>query len=214
MRFRSLAKLLLLLVSASGMAGCDRVTIWIEWDEQVQSKESYEDWYPADITPPAGTRYPCALTALPRDLPGIPKGDRRFVNHVYTMLLKATQAKLVLLSALDGSDTAALEQSSAAYRRTMDEALEKVRAEPVPPGLEGFAQDVIAALELQRDAFDQAVRARTRGGRTDEVFRMPESREASQRLIAAWNKMSQRYPDWPQPMRDSVYHHLCALDLF
>jgi hypothetical protein len=86
--------------------------------------------------------------------------------------------------------------------------------EPVPPGLEGFAQDVIAALELQRNAFDQAVRARLQGSPPDEVFRLPEGRAASQRLIAAWNQMSQRYPDWPKPMRDSVYHHLCALDLF
>lgn len=210
MRLRSLA-LLLLLVSGTG---CVRLTFEIVWDEQDQSEGPYEDWYPADITPPAGTQYPCALTALPRDLPGVPKGDRRFVNHVYSMVLKATQAKLVLLSALQGSDAPALEQASAAYRRTMDEALKKVRAESVPPGLEGFAQDVIAALDLQRNAFDQAVRARAQGGPPDQVFRIPESREASQRLMAAWNRMSQRYPDWPQPMRDSVYHHLCALDLF
>lgn len=213
MRLRSPAALLLLLASGSGMA-CDRVTFSIERTDEVQSEASYEDWYPASITPPAGTQYPCALTALPRDLPGIPKGDRRSSTTSYAMLLKATQAKLVLLSALHGSGTPALEQASATYRRTTDEALEKVRAEPVPPGLEGFAQDVITALELQRDAFDQAVRTRAQGSPPDEVFRMPEARKASQRLIAAWNKMSRRYPDWPQPMRDSVYHHLCALDLF
>jgi hypothetical protein len=23
-----------------------------------------------------------------------------------------------------------------------------------------------------------------------------------------------RYPDWPAATRDSIYHHLCALDLF
>ena len=27
--------------------------------------EPFDNWYPADITPPAGTQYPCALTALP-----------------------------------------------------------------------------------------------------------------------------------------------------
>lgn len=75
---------------------------------QVSAEGPYEDWYPADITPPAGTQYPCALTALPRGLPGIPAGDRRFVNHVYSAVLKATQAKLVLLSALHGSDASAL----------------------------------------------------------------------------------------------------------
>lgn len=127
---------------------------------------------------------------------------------------KATRAKLVLLSALYGKDASALQPAAASYRRTTDEVLEKIRDEPVPSGLEPFSQDVIAAIELQRDAFEQAVQARAKGGPPDEVFRIPESREASQRLIAAWNRMSQRYPDWPQPMRDSVYHHLCALDLF
>ena len=127
---------------------------------------------------------------------------------------KATRAKLVLLSALYGKDASALQPAAASYRRATDEVLEKIRDEPVPSGLEPFSQDVIAAIELQRDAFEQAVQARAKGGPPDEVFRIPESREASQRLIAAWNRMSQRYPDWPQPMRDSVYHHLCALDLF
>jgi hypothetical protein len=202
MRLPSLLALLLLVVSASAAACGD------------SPLAPSEDWYPADIAPPAGTQYPCALTALPRELPGIPKEDRRFVNHVYSMVLKATRAKLVLLSALYGKEASALEPASASYRRATDEALEKVRAEPVPPGLELFAKDVTAAIELQRVAFQQAVRARGQGGPPDEIYRIPESRQASQRLIAAWNRMSQRYPDWPQPMRDSVYHHLCALDLF
>jgi hypothetical protein len=198
MRLRSLAALLLLLGSASA-ARCEN---------------PYEDWYPADIAPPAGTQYPCALTALPRELPGIPKGDRRFVNHVYSMVLKATRAKLVLMAALYGKDASALQPASAAYRRTTDDVLKRIRTETVPAGLEGFAQDVVAAVELQRDAFQEAVRARAQGGPPDAVFRTPEAREASHRLIAAWGKMSQRYPDWPEPMRESVYHHLCALDLF
>jgi hypothetical protein len=56
-----------------------------------------EDAYPSDITPPAGTQYPCALTPLPRALPGIPEGDRTYVDRTYTRILRATQVKLVLL---------------------------------------------------------------------------------------------------------------------
>jgi len=63
---------------------------------------SAEDSYPSDITPPPGTRYPCALTALPRRLSG----------------------------------------------------------------------------------------------------------------IRAWSRMQARYPGWSSETRDSIYHHLCALDLF
>jgi hypothetical protein len=47
---RAAAALLLLLVASPGAA---------------------QDVYPTDITPPPGTRYPCALTALPPGLPGV-----------------------------------------------------------------------------------------------------------------------------------------------
>lgn len=171
-----------------------------------------DDWYPADIAPPPGTQYPCALTALPRELPGIPEGDRRFINHIYSMVLKSTQAKLVLQKALgDGGGLAA---SLADYRRNTGDALGKIRAEPVPAGLEKFRDDVTAAIELQRTAFEQAVKARVGGAPAGEEYRIPESRAASQRLIAAWTKMMRHYPDLSAEMRDSVYHHLCALDLF
>lgn len=173
-----------------------------------------EDWYPADIAPPPGTQYPCALTALPRDLPGIPAGDRRFINHVYSMLLRATQAKLVLQKALGDGNGPRLATAHADYRRITGDALAKIRAEPVPAGLERFREDVTAALDLQRSTFEQAVKARVGGGPAGEEYRLPEGRAASQRLIAAWAKMTQRYPAWSAEMRDSVYHHLCALDLF
>jgi len=62
---------------------------------------SAQDSYPADITPPPGTRYPCALIALPPGLPGVPPADRAVVNRTYSRVLRATQAKLVLLKALE-----------------------------------------------------------------------------------------------------------------
>jgi hypothetical protein len=173
-----------------------------------------DDWYPADVAPPPGTQYPCALTALPRELPGIPAGDRRFINHIYSMVLRSTQAKLVLQKALGDGNGPRLAVARADYRRITGDALEKIRAEAVPPGLEKFRDDVISAIELQRTAFEQAVKARIGGAPAGEEYRIPASRAASQRLMAAWTKMMRRYPDLPAEMRDSVYHHLCALDLF
>jgi hypothetical protein len=173
-----------------------------------------DDWYPADIAPPPGTQYPCALTALPRELPGIPAGDRRFINHVYSMLLRATQAKLVLQKALRDGSGPPLAIAHADYRRVTNDALAKIRAESLPAGLDKFREDVTAALELQRSAFEQAVKARVGGGAAGEEYRVPEGQAASKRLIGAWVKMMKRYPDWPAATRESVYHHLCALDLF
>jgi hypothetical protein len=170
-----------------------------------------DDAYPADITPPPGTQYHCALTALPRALPGIPEADRAYVNRTYARILRATQAKLVVLKALEeGRDVPG---AVARYQDATSAIVERVRAEPPPAGLEAFQEDVASALVLQQAFFRQSVAVRARGSMAD-VYRIPEGRQASARLFAAWGRMSARYAAWSAETRDSIYHHLCALDLF
>ena len=168
--------------------------------------------YPRDITPPAGTAYPCALTALPEDLPGIPAADRSYINRTYARILRATQAKLVLLKALnDEQDVGA---QSAKYRASIDKIVAASRDDSPPSGLENFHRDVISAVELQRAFFQKAGPMRTAGKSMDAVFQLPEGRDASGRLMSAWQAMAARYPAWPDNTKDSIYHHLCALDFF
>lgn len=168
--------------------------------------------YPADITPPPGTRYPCALTPLPRGLPGIPEADRAYINRTYARILRATQAKLVALKALEEERhvTSALGR----FDSTVADLAERTREEPAPAGLAPFQDDVVAALELQRRFFTRAGALRLGGGSMGEIYALPEGRQASGRLIAAWQEMQARYPAWDPATRDSIYHHLCALDLF
>ena len=47
-----------------------------------------------------------------------------------------------------------------------------------------------------------------------EVYAVPQGRQASAKLISAWGRMQSRYPAWATETKDSIYHHLCALDLF
>jgi hypothetical protein len=171
-----------------------------------------DDAYPSDITPPEGTRYPCALTPLPRSLPGIPEADRTYVNHVYTRVLRATQAKLLLLKALEdgGAVPAALSRYQDATRRLA----QQLAAEQPPAGLAPFQDDVLQALALQQAFFAKAAPLRQSGTSMADVYRIPEGRQASARLISAWSKMQGRYPSWSPETKDSIYHHLCALDLF
>ena len=171
-----------------------------------------QDVYPADISPPAGTRYPCALTALPRELAGVPEADRAFVNRTYARILRATQAKLVVLQALE---------AEAGARAAVDTYLEataalatRQQADAVPAGLEPFQKDVLAAIELQRAFFGKALGLREGGHGLAEAYRLPEGRQASVHLVAAWTSMQARHPAWSAETRDSIYHHLCALDLF
>jgi hypothetical protein len=170
-----------------------------------------DDVYPADIRPPAGTQYPCALVALPQGLPGIPEADRAYINRSYARILRATQAKLLVLRALElGPDTAA----RARYDERTATLLAGLRADAPPPGLEPFREDVVTAIELQRRFFAQALALRQHGRAMSEVYAVPEGRQASARLIAGFAKMQARYPQWSAATRDSIFHHLCALDLF
>jgi len=139
--------------------------------------------YPEDITPPPGTQYPCALTALPRELPGIPEADRGYINRTYARILRATQAKLVALKALDeGQDVLpALDRFDA----RLGDLVAGLREDTPPAGLEPFQADVVAALELQRRFFEKAGPVRTGGGTMRDVYAVPEGRQASARLIAA-----------------------------
>lgn len=171
-----------------------------------------DDVYPADIRPPAGTQYPCALVALPQGLPGIPEADRAYINRSYARILRATQAKLVVLRALDeGSQMAA---ARARYDERTATLLAGLRADTPPPGLQPFLDDVLAAIELQRRFFAQALTLREKGLAMSAVYAVPEGRQASARLIAGFAKMQARYPQWTAATRDSIFHHLCALDLF
>jgi len=173
---------------------------------------SPQDSYPADITPPPGTRYPCALTALPRGLPGVPEADRDYLNRTYARILRATQAKLVLLKALE--EGRAIGSALDRYRDATSGLAARQNGERAPGGLEPFQEDVLTALALQQAFFSKAAALRQAGRGMDEVYSVAEGRQASARLIAAWSRMQARYPGWPPETRDSIYHHLCALDLF
>jgi len=171
-----------------------------------------QDSYPDDIAPPPGTRYPCALTALPAGLPGVPAADRAFVNRTYSRVLRATQAKLVLLKALE--ERQGMSDALARYLEKTEALAGRQEADAVPEGLGPFQQDVLAALELQQAFFRKALPLREAGRGMEVAYQVPEGRQASARLVAAFGRMQSRYPSWSAETRDSIYHHLCALDLF
>jgi hypothetical protein len=92
-----------------------------------------DDAYPRDITPPPGTQYPCALTALPRALPGIPEADRAYVNRTYAPHSRSPPSR-----SLGGTPRSLLRPGMPT-------------AQPVPPaGLRRSRKDVRQALELQQ----------------------------------------------------------------
>lgn len=171
-----------------------------------------DDWYPASIALPPGYQYPCALTALPRNLPGIPEGDRKYINHVYSMILKCVQAKVIIFASLNNKNT--IDSVYSRYYYDTKAAFDKIKQEPTPRGLESFRDQVLSAVSLQMSFFAKARSISKNGGNFNQMIGLPEGKQASSQLHAAWASMISRYPSLPGETKDSIYHHLCALDLF
>jgi len=108
-----------------------------------------------------------------------------------------------------------LDERLADYEDEIDEASAAIEAAPGPPGIEPFRSDVLEALALQREFFGDAVALRRDGADMEAVYAIPTGRRASRLLKRAWGRMDRRYGSlWSRETRESVYHHLCALDLF
>ena len=84
----------------------------------------------------------------------------------------------------------------------------------LPPGLERFHGAVLEAIALQQTFFEAAVPRRAGGASMQEIYTIPEGHTASSKLIEAWGAIEAKYPGWSPAVKDSVYHHLCGLDLF
>lgn len=173
---------------------------------------TYVDWYPPDISLPAGVQYPCAVTALPLELEGVPEDERGYVNHACAVIIAVMREKQVLLTRLAHGESAS--GAHGTYDEASQAGLARLRGEPVPNGLEPFHAKVIEAIELHRAFFDQAVPRAAGGASMEQIHQIPEGRTASGKLLEAWGIISARYTAWSPAVKDSVYHHLCGLDLF
>ena len=177
-----------------------------------QSAALADTWYPSNAKAYPGTAFHCDLQPLPPDMPGIKTEDRQFVDHACAVLLKCAQEKELMLTALSGDKSA---EAFMRYKSVTEEQLRRIMNVAPPTGLESFKLDVVKAITLQMTFFDKAVKARASGASMTAVMAIPEGRQASSLLFAAWDEMQKRYWFfWSGNTKDAIYHHLCAFDLF
>jgi hypothetical protein len=170
------------------------------------------NWYPKSADPYPGTAFHCELKGLPADMPGIKPEDREFIDHACAVLLKCAQEKELMLTALNNNKGA---QALPRYEKVLREQLEKLKTVSPPSGLEPFKADVVKAISLQMDFFQKAVKAKANKVEMYSIMGMPEGKQASQYLFAAWDEIQRRYLFfWGGSSKDCIYHHLCAFDLF
>ncbi len=191
----------------AALAGCGRAPA----DEDGAPAAPFEDRYPVRISAPPGTSYPCAVTALPKSLDGIPPSHRCYINHAYALIIEAVHERLKVHAALWRGDSAALD----VYLGSTNAIERKFREEPEPKSLEAFKEDVLAAFKLQMEFYQGAFGRRAQGATAENACSgTPQGREGSGRLQAAWGRMQSRYPKWSPAVKDAIFHHLCALDVY
>lgn len=175
---------------------------------------SYENWYPEtlEVQGANGATYSTVLVPLPKPLGGIADSDKRYVNHVFAMLVKIVQAKQEMWQALVTNQH--VKKTYEKYSAITAKALKKIHEEPLPQNLQAFESSLDSAVQLQTNFFRKAVKLRTSKSSMDPVLRIPEAGFASKRIEKAWQQMEKTYPAWSDDTRESIYCHLHAIDLF
>lgn len=170
-------------------------------------------WYPQSISLPANHKYPCALNPLPRDLTGIPQNEKLYIDHSFSLLLKMLQAKIVMFDTVSW-DNQQYQSAYTTYYSSTVQARQKFLQLATPKGLEGFRNDVVNGLDKQIAFFQKASKMRADGKSAQDIMTIPEGKVASSLYMSAWQKIATRYPSMSAQVKDSMYHHLCALDIF
>jgi hypothetical protein len=171
-----------------------------------------EKWYPSSAAPYPGTAFHCDLRPLPSDMPGIKDEDKEFIDHACAVLLKCAQEKEGMLLALRNNTQT---KQLPVYVAAVSSQIARLKGVTAPKGLETFQSDVESAINLQVEFFKLATIKRSEGTAYDAIMAIPEGKQASQKLFGAWDEMQKRYwLFWNGPSKDSIYHHLCALDLY
>lgn len=178
-----------------------------------QSQTAGNYWYPQSIALPANHRYPCTLNSLPRDLTGIPQSEKLYIDHAFSLILKMLQAKIVMFDTVSWDNQQYSSAYSSYYSNTVS-ARQKFLQLATPKGLEGFRNDVVNGLDKQVVFFQKAAQLRSLGKSAQDIMSIPEGKVASSLYVSAWQKISSRYPKMSTSVKDSMYHHLCALDIF
>ena len=124
---------------------------------------------------PAGNAVPLRAHGASRaHFPGIPEGDRAYINRTYSRILRATQTKLVAAQGARGGTRRLRCRSPGTWRRRRRSS-SACGAEPAPAGLGPFQEDVPPRSSSSRASSARACGARE--GR-DHGRRLPDSRRA------------------------------------
>ena len=167
--------------------------------------------YPGNNAPPEGIVYSCPLTPLPAVLSGIPDTDVQFIDLTYALILKAIHEKLMLMKALGSTQqkTALAKYINNSTRLQSD----ITRIQTTNKNMKAFKESIVRVLALQRTFFKKLIALDNKYPVSKKMKRVPERKEISATLKEAWKLTRATYPNISSAVRDSLFNHLCALDI-
>lgn len=177
----------------------------------VKNRVTHRRMYPGDQAPPEGTAYACPLTPLPDILSGIPATDVQFIDAIYALILKAIYEKLLLIKALESSQQQTVLAKYLANSTDLQSEIAMIQAPNV--NMKAFKESMLRVLSLQRTFFKKLIAQDSTEPVSEKMKRIPERKEISATLKAAWKLTRKTYPNISSAVRDSLFNHLCALDI-
>ncbi|WP_372365989.1 peroxiredoxin family protein [Candidatus Uabimicrobium sp. HlEnr_7] len=170
------------------------------------NKQAFYDIYPRNTDAPQGTKYPCAFSPLPSHLKGVPQQHHTFVAKFFAQIVKAIHARLKIHETLYNRDLSRKKRLKE-YQKQLKVIVQNLKRINAPDKkLQKIPEDIVSALLFQEKAYISFVETGT--------FSKAKGKAGSKILLKNWQQISKYYKKMNPDVKNSVYHHLCALDIY
>lgn len=174
--------------------------------QQKQHEQAFYEIYPKNTDAPRGTKYPCAFAPLPSHLKGIPQQHRTFVTKFFAHVVQAIHARLRIHQVFYDAHMNRKAQLQI-YNDELEEIVADLKKLQTPHQKLGeLPQQIIDALLLQQKAYTALVEK--------GAFSQQDAKAGSRILLNSWQQVSRYYNKMNPEVKNAVYHHLCALDIY
>ena len=173
--------------------------------QKKQHQQAFYKIYPKNTDAPQGTKYPCAFAPLPSHLKGIPPQDRTFVTKFFAHIVKAIHTRLKIHQVFFDAHMDRKAQLQV-YNEELQKIITDLQSLSSHQKLDKLPQQIVNALLLQQKAYTALVEK--------GEFSQQDAKAGSRILLNSWQEVSRYYNQMNSEVKNAVYHHLCALDIY
>ena len=153
---------------------------------------------------------PHQKTDFDRNTARMRAAETAYLDSFFTLVNAAIVAKVQTLQWLSSGGSAG--KSCAHYRDSIEAILADFNRLTIPAGLRDVQKQVVAAVRLHAEYFEDWAERTSRGERFRFSTADKRIAASSRQLIGSYNQLMKRYPEATRNNRQAFYDHLCALD--